>query len=54
MKTISRCNDRSPTQLRPVKLTRGYTRYAAGSVLVEYGETKVLCQASVIEKYPFS
>ncbi|MBK6618916.1 MAG: ribonuclease PH [Nitrosomonas sp.] len=52
MKTISRCNDRSPTQLRPVKLTRGYTRYAAGSVLVEYGETKVLCQASVIEKIP--
>ncbi len=52
MKIISRCNDRSPTQLRPVKLTRGYTRYAAGSVLVEYGETRVLCQASVIEKIP--
>lgn len=52
MNTISRCNDRAPTQLRPVKLTRGYTRYAAGSVLIEYGETKVLCQASTLEKVP--
>lgn len=52
MNTISRCNDRAPTQLRPVKLTRGYTRYAAGSVLIEYGETKVLCQASILEKVP--
>lgn len=52
MNTISRCNDRAPTQLRPVKLTRGYTRYAAGSVLIEYGETKVLCQASILEKIP--
>ncbi|SCZ85568.1 ribonuclease PH [Nitrosomonas mobilis] len=52
MNTISRCNDRAPAQLRPVKLTRGYTRYAAGSVLIEYGETKVLCQASILEKIP--
>ncbi|HNO76097.1 MAG TPA: ribonuclease PH [Nitrosomonas mobilis] len=53
MNTISRCNDRAPAQLRPVKLTRGYTRYAAGSVLIEYGETKVLCQASILEKIPY-
>jgi len=52
MNIISRCNDRAPTQLRPVKLTRDYTRYAPGSVLIEYGETRVLCQASILEKIP--
>ncbi len=49
---MSRCNDRAPTELRPVRLVRSYTRYAPGSVLVEYGETKVLCQASILEKLP--
>jgi ribonuclease PH len=38
--------------LRPVRLTRGFTRHAEGSVLVEFGETRVLCTASVEEKVP--
>ena len=44
--------DRSPEQLRPVKFTRGYTKHAEGSVLVEMGHTRVLCNASVEEKVP--
>jgi ribonuclease PH len=47
-----RTNGRAPDQLRPVRLTRGYTRHAEGSVLVEFGETKVICTASVEEKVP--
>lgn len=43
---------RSAQQVRPVKLTRHYTRHAEGSVLVEFGETKVLCNASVEEGVP--
>ncbi len=44
---------RSPAaQLRPVRFHRGYTRHAEGSVLVEMGETRVLCTASVEEKVP--
>jgi len=39
-------------ELRPVKFTRGFTRYAEGSVLVEFGNTKVLCNASVEDKIP--
>jgi ribonuclease PH len=38
--------------LREVRLTRGYTRHAEGSVLVEFGDTRVLCTASVEEKVP--
>ena len=49
---MPRCNNRLPNQLRTVKLTRGYTRYAPGSVLIEYGETRVLCQVSILEKVP--
>lgn len=47
-----RPNNRLANQVRPVKLTRHYTRYAEGSVLVEFGETKVLCNATVEEKVP--
>jgi len=43
---------RKPGELRPVRLTRGYTRHAEGSVLVEFGETKVLCTASVEARVP--
>ncbi|WPL16203.1 Ribonuclease PH [Thiorhodovibrio winogradskyi] len=43
---------RRPDQLRPVRFTRHFTRYAAGSVLVEFGETRVLCTASVSERVP--
>ena len=43
---------RAPGQLRPVRITRGYTVHAEGSVLIEFGGTKVLCTASVEEKVP--
>ena len=49
---MTRFLDRPPGQLRPVRFHRGYTRHAAGSVLVEMGETRVLCNASVEEKVP--
>ncbi|MEY3953353.1 MAG: hypothetical protein RLZZ397_233, partial [Pseudomonadota bacterium] len=39
-------------QLRPVRLTRGFTVHAEGSVLIEFGQTRVLCTASVEEKVP--
>jgi ribonuclease PH len=47
-----RSGGRRPDELRPVRLTRGYTRHAEGSVLVEFGDTRVLCTASVEEKVP--
>ena len=43
---------RQPHQLRPIHITRHYTRYAEGSVLIECGNTRVLCTASVEEKVP--
>ncbi len=43
---------RAPDALRPVRITRQYTRYAEGSVLIEVGHTKVLCNASVEERVP--
>jgi ribonuclease PH len=48
----SRLNGRGTDELRPVRLQRGYTRHAEGSVLVEFGETRVLCTASVEERVP--
>ncbi|TXL65921.1 ribonuclease PH [Zeimonas arvi] len=47
-----RPSGRASDVLREVRFTRGYTRYAEGSVLVEFGHTKVLCTASVEEKVP--
>ncbi|BCL76325.1 ribonuclease PH [Jeongeupia sp. HS-3] len=47
-----RPSGRTPAQLRTVRLTRNYTRHAEGSVLVEFGDTKVLCTASVDENVP--
>ncbi|NBX54581.1 MAG: ribonuclease PH [Betaproteobacteria bacterium] len=43
---------RAVDQLRPVRITRHYTIHAEGSVLIEFGQTKVLCTASVEEKVP--
>lgn len=43
---------RSASETRPVTLTRHYTKHAEGSVLVEFGETKVLCTATVEESVP--
>ena len=47
-----RPSGRNPEELRAVRIARGYTRHAEGSVLVEFGDTKVLCTASVEEKVP--
>ncbi|WP_428773728.1 ribonuclease PH [Vibrio sp.] len=47
-----RPNDRQANQVRPIKITRQYTAYAEGSVLVEFGNTKVLCNASIEENVP--
>ena len=47
-----RPSQRLPDQLRPVRLTRGFTCHAEGSVLVEFGATRVLCTASVEETVP--
>ncbi|MFZ7095811.1 ribonuclease PH [Luteimonas dalianensis] len=52
MTTPQRPSGRAPDQLRQVRLERGYTRHAEGSVLVSFGETRVLCTASVEERVP--
>ncbi|MDR3399926.1 MAG: ribonuclease PH [Pandoraea sp.] len=52
MTQITRPDGRAQDALRPVRITRQYTRYAEGSVLIECGETKVICTASVEEKVP--
>ena len=49
---MARSDGRSNTELRPVKLTRGWLGHAEGSVLVEFGATRVLCAASVQEDVP--
>jgi ribonuclease PH len=49
---MKRSFDRNADQLRPVRFTRRFTRHAEGSVLVEMGDTRVLCTASVEEKVP--
>ena len=47
-----RPNGRKPDQLRTVRIHRGYTRHAEGSVLIECGDTRVLCTASVLDQLP--
>ena len=47
-----RPSGRSNSHMREVTITRHYTRHAEGSVLVEFGDTKVLCTASVEERVP--
>jgi len=47
-----RPSGRAPEQLRPIRFLRGYTRHAEGSVLAEFGDTRVLCTASVEESVP--
>ena len=47
-----RPSGRARDQLRPVRITRGYTRHAEGSVLVEFGDTRVLCTVSIDDKVP--
>ena len=52
MSDPTRQGPRANDQLRTVRITRGYTMHAEGSVLIEFGNTKVLCTASVEEKVP--
>ena len=52
MTDFVRSAGRAADQLRPVRITRHYTMHAEGSVLIEFGHTKVLCTASVQEKVP--
>ena len=47
-----RPSGRAPDELRPVRFSRGFTKHAAGSVLVEFGDTKVICTASVEDSVP--
>ena len=52
MTEFARSGGRAADQLRPVRITRGYTIHAEGSVLIEFGDTRVLCTASVEDKVP--
>ncbi|MGE5629030.1 MAG: ribonuclease PH [Solirubrobacterales bacterium] len=47
-----RIDGRKNDQTRPIKITRNYTKYAEGSVLIESGDTKVICTASIEDKVP--
>ena len=49
---MSRPDGRSPDQLREIRMTRGWLEHAEGSVLVEFGSTRVLCAASATEEVP--
>jgi ribonuclease PH len=49
---FQRPGGRAPDQLRPVRITRGFTIHAEGSVLIEFGNTRVLCTASVEDRVP--
>ena len=49
---MTRPDGRAKDEMRPVKLTTGFTMYAEGSVLAEMGNTRVICTASVEEKVP--
>ncbi|HCY63167.1 MAG TPA: ribonuclease PH [Oxalobacteraceae bacterium] len=52
MTAETRPSGRAADALRPVRLTREYTKHAEGSVLVEFGDTKVICTASIEDKVP--
>ncbi|MEU8978350.1 ribonuclease PH [Streptomyces sp. NPDC048309] len=49
---MSRIDGRTPEQLRPITIQRGWSKHAEGSVLVSFGDTKVFCTASVTEGVP--
>ncbi|WP_254812473.1 ribonuclease PH [Streptomyces cavourensis] len=49
---MSRIDGRTPEQLRPVTIERGWSKHAEGSVLISFGDTRVLCTASVTEGVP--
>ncbi len=47
-----RLDGRAPDELRPIKITRDFIKYAEGSCLIEFGDTKVVCTASIEDKVP--
>ena len=49
---MARIDNRKNDQIRNIKITRNYTKYAEGSVLIEMGSTKVICTASIEDKVP--
>lgn len=49
---IKRADGRTPEEIRPTKITRHYLKYPAGSALIEMGNTKVICTATIQEKVP--
>jgi len=49
---MTRSYHRTPAQIRPVRITRHYTKHADGSILIECGDTKVICTASISEQVP--
>ena len=52
MSLTPRPSGRTPDQMREVRIERGFTRHAEGSVLVAFGDTRVLCTASVENRVP--
>ena len=52
MSELKRASGRQNGELREISITRGYTKYAEGSVLVEFGDTKVLCNATIEDSVP--
>lgn len=50
--TTLRPSGRAPDALRPVRITRRYTKHAEGAVLIECGDTRVICTASILDKVP--
>ncbi|HTY14058.1 MAG TPA: ribonuclease PH [Candidatus Omnitrophota bacterium] len=49
---MTRIDKRNPDEVRPVRITRNYIKHAEGSVLIEFGDTKVICSATVEESVP--
>ena len=49
---MTRIDNRKNDQIRDIKITRNYTKYAEGSVLIEMGSTKVICTASIEDRVP--
>src|SRR3970040_72514 len=47
-----RPSGRKPDQLRAIRISRHYTKHAEGSVLIEFGETRVICNVTIEEKVP--
>ena len=50
--TTNRIDGRAPSQLRPTRITPSFTMHAEGSVLIEAGQTRVICTASIEDRVP--